>query len=349
MSAAAGLPGPVRDNHRFDEAALERYLADHVEGFRGPLTVRQFSGGQSNPTFLLEAGGRRYVLRKKPPGQLLKSAHQVDREYRAMKALAATDVPVPRMHVLCEDESVVGTAFYVMDYLDGRIFRNPQLPDCPPAERAAIYDAMNDVMARLHRVDHQAVGLGDFGRPGNYFDRQIARWISQYQAAQTDQIPDMDWLIAWMPRNIPAEDSVAIAHGDYRLENMIVHPTEPRVIAVLDWELATIGHPLADLAYNCMGYHVMNPSQGGLTDVDFTASGIPSEADYVAAYCRRTGRTRIDHWNFYLSFSIFRLASIAQGVYKRGLDGNSSSPDAAKRGNLCGFLAAHAVRLAQAA
>jgi aminoglycoside phosphotransferase (APT) family kinase protein len=345
--SGAGIAGPVRDNHRFDEAALERYLARHIEGFRGPLTVRQFSGGQSNPTFLLEADGRRYVMRKKPPGQLLKSAHQVDREYKAMKALAPTDVPVPRMHALCEDESVVGTAFYVMDYLEGRIFRNPQLPDCTPAERAAIYDAMNDVMARLHRVDYQAAGLADFGRPGNYFDRQIARWISQYQAAQTEHLADMDWLIAWMPQNIPAEDSVAIAHGDYRLENMIVHPTEPRVIAVLDWELATIGHPLADLAYNCMGYHVMNPSQGGLTDVDFAASGIPREADYVAAYCRRTGRAGIDAWNFYLSFSIFRLAAIAQGVYKRGLDGNASSPDAAKRGNLCGFLAAHAVRLAQ--
>lgn len=343
----AGVAGPVRDNHRFDEAALARYLSAHVDGFRGSLTVRQFSGGQSNPTFLLEAGGRRYVMRKKPPGQLLKSAHQVDREFKAMKALSATDVPVPRMHVLCEDESVVGTAFYVMDYLEGRIFRNPQLPECSSSERAAIYDAMNEVLARLHKVDYTNVGLGDFGRPGNYFDRQIARWITQYQAAQTDSIADMDWLIAWMPKNIPAEDSVCIAHGDYRLENMIVHPTEPRVIAVLDWELATIGHPLADLAYNCMGYHVMNPSQGGLTDVDFTGSGIPRESDYVAAYCRRTGRTRIDHWNFYLSFSIFRLASIAQGVYKRGLDGNSSSPDAAKRGNLCGFLAGHAVRLAQ--
>lgn len=347
--SGAGIAGPVRDNHRFDEAALARYLAAHSEAFSGPLTVRQFSGGQSNPTFLLEAGGRRYVMRKKPPGQLLKSAHQVDREYKAMKALAATDVPVPRMHVLCEDESIVGTAFYVMDYLEGRIFRNPQLPECSSAERTAIYDAMNDVMARLHRVDYQAVGLGDFGRPGNYFERQIARWITQYQAAQTERIPDMDWLIGWMPKNIPAEDSVAIAHGDYRLENMIVHPTEPRVIAVLDWELATIGHPLADLAYNCMGYHVMNPSQGGLTDVDFASSGIPREEDYVAAYCRRTGRTRIGNWNFYLSFSIFRLASIAQGVYKRGLDGNASSPDAAKRGNICGFLAAHAVRLAQAA
>lgn len=346
MTADSG-PGSVRANHRFDEAALERYLAAHVFDFRGPLTVRQFSGGQSNPTFMLEATGRRYVLRKKPPGQLLKSAHQVDREFRAMKALAATDVPVPRMHVLCEDESVIGTSFYVMDYLEGRIFRNPQLPDCTRSERVAIYDAMNDVLARLHRVDYAAIGLGDFGKPGNYFDRQIARWITQYQAAQTDPIPDMDWLIHWMPANIPPEDSVAIAHGDYRLENMIVHPTEPRILAVLDWELATIGHPLADLAYNCMGYHVMNPSQGGLTDVDFEASGIPREADYLAAYRRRTGRTRIDNWNFYLSFAVFRLASIAQGVYKRGLDGNASSPEAAKRGNLTAFLARHAVELAQ--
>jgi aminoglycoside phosphotransferase (APT) family kinase protein len=347
--SAHSSAGEVRANHRFDEAALARYLAAHSDRFGGSLTVRQFSGGQSNPTFLLESSGRQYVMRKKPPGQLLKSAHQVDREFKAMKALAATDVPVPRMHVLCEDDSVIGTAFYVMDYLEGRIFRDPQLPDCPPAERAAIYDAMNDVMARLHKVDFQAVGLGGFGRPGNYFERQISRWITQYQAAQTESIAEMDWLIGWMPRNIPSEDSVSIAHGDYRLENMIVHPTEPRIIAVLDWELATIGHPLADVAYNCMGYHVMNPSQGGLTTVDFAVSGIPTEADYVAAYCRRTGRTRIESWNFYLSFSIFRLASIAQGVYKRGLDGNSSSPDAAKRGNLCGFLAAHARRLAEAA
>lgn len=341
-------PGPVRAAHRFDEAALERYLVKAVAGFEAPLSVQQFGGGQSNPTFLLSAGGKRYVMRKKPPGVLLKSAHQVDREYRIMKALAATDVPVPKMHVLCEDESVVGTAFYVMDFLDGRIFRDPRLPGVSPTERAAIYDSMNDVLARLHKVDLARTGLTDFGKPGNYFDRQVARWITQYRAAQTDQIPEMEKLIEWMPLNIPKDDSVSIAHGDYRLENTIFHPTEPRMIAVLDWELSTIGHPLADLAYNCMGYHVQNPRQGGLVGVDHAASGIPNEADYVAKYCARVGRGKIGNWSFYLSFAVFRLASIAQGVYKRGLDGNASSETAAQFGNTCQFLAEHAWRLANA-
>lgn len=342
-------PGPVRAAHHFDEAALERYLRAHMPGFGGSLSVQQFGGGQSNPTFLLSAGAKRYVMRKKPPGQLLKSAHQVDREYRIMKALAQTDVPVPRMHVLCEDESVVGTAFYVMDFLEGRIFRDPRLPGLAPAERTAIYDSMNDVLARLHKVDFAKVGLGDFGKPGNYFERQIARWITQYRAAQTDQIADMERLIEWMPKNIPSDDSVSIAHGDYRLENSIFHPTEPRMIAVLDWELSTIGHPLADLAYNCMGYRVQNPRQGGLVGVDFAATGIPSEHAYVSKYCARVGRDRIENWPFYLSFSVFRLASISQGVYKRGLDGNASSATAATAGNSCQFLAEHAWRLAHEA
>lgn len=342
-------PGPVRTAHRFDEAALERYLRVHMAGFEGPLSVQQFGGGQSNPTFLLSAGGKRYVMRKKPPGQLLKSAHQVDREYRIMKALSQTDVPVPRMHVLCEDESVVGTAFYLMDFLEGRIFRDPQLPSLAPAERTAIYDSMNDVLARLHKVDFAKVGLGDFGKPGNYFERQIARWITQYRAAQTDQIADMERLIEWMPKNIPSDDSVTIAHGDYRLENSVFHPTEPRMIAVLDWELSTIGHPLADLAYNCMGYRVQNPRQGGLVGVNFAATGIPSEQAYVSKYCARVGRERIENWPFYLSFSVFRLASISQGVYKRGLDGNASSATAATAGNSCQFLAEHAWRLAHEA
>jgi aminoglycoside phosphotransferase (APT) family kinase protein len=341
-------PGPVRANHRFDEAALERYLRAHADGFDAPLSVQQFGGGQSNPTFLLTSGARQYVMRKKPPGQLLKSAHQVDREFRIMKALAQTDVPVPRMHVLCEDESVIGTAFYVMDYLEGRIFRDPQLPGVAPAERAAIYDSMNDVLARLHKVDFAAIGLGDYGRPGNYFERQVSRFITQYRGAQTDQIPEMEKLIEWMPHNIPKEDSVSIAHGDYRLENTIFHPTEPRMIAVLDWELSTIGHPLADLAYNCMGHHVMNPRQGGLVGIDHAATGIPAERDYVARYCERTGRGRIENWSFYLSFSVFRLASIAQGVYKRGLDGNASSENANAFGNACQFLAGEAWRLANA-
>jgi aminoglycoside phosphotransferase (APT) family kinase protein len=309
--------------------------------------VQQFGGGQSNPTFLLTSGSNRFVLRKKPPGKLLKSAHQVDREYRIMKALAATDVPVPRMIALCEDESVIGTAFYVMAYLEGRIFRDPQMPGSSREERAAVYDSMNDVLARLHKVDFAGIGLGDFGRPGNYFERQISRFIQQYRAAQTEQIPEMEELIAWLPGSIPLEDSVSIAHGDYRLENTIFHPTEPRMIAVLDWELSTIGHPLADLAYNCLGYHYINPRQGGLVGIDHGATGIPTEDEHVRRYCERTGRGPIEKWPFYVSFSLFRLASISQGVYKRGLDGNASSETAAQFGNTCQFLAENAWRLAQ--
>lgn len=340
-------PGPVRAVHAFDEAALAGYLQREAGIPASGLVVQQFGGGQSNPTFLLTSGSNRFVLRKKPPGKLLKSAHQVDREYRIMKALAATDVPVPRMIALCEDESVIGTAFYVMAYLEGRIFRDPQIPGSSREERAAVYDSMNDVLARLHKVDFAGIGLGDFGRPGNYFERQISRFIQQYRAAQTEQIPEMEELIAWLPGNIPLEDSVSIAHGDYRLENTIFHPTEPRMIAVLDWELSTIGHPLADLAYNCLGYHYINPRQGGLVGIDHAATGIPTEDEHVRRYCERTGRGPIEKWPFYVSFSLFRLASISQGVYKRGLDGNASSETAAQFGNTCQFLAENAWRLAQ--
>jgi aminoglycoside phosphotransferase (APT) family kinase protein len=340
-------PGPVRAVHAFDEGALAAYLQREAGIPASGLVVQQFGGGQSNPTFLLTSGSNRFVLRKKPPGKLLKSAHQVDREYRIMKALAATDVPVPRMIALCEDESVIGTAFYVMAYLEGRIFRDPQMPGSSREERAAVYDSMNDVLARLHKVDFAGIGLGDFGRPGNYFERQISRFIQQYRAAQTEQIPQMEELIAWLPGNIPVEDSVSIAHGDFRLENTIFHPTEPRMIAVLDWELSTIGHPLADLAYNCLGYHYINPRQGGLVGIDHVATGIPTEEEHVRRYCERTGRGPIQNWPFYVSFSLFRLASISQGVYKRGLDGNASSETAAQFGNTCHFLAENAWRLAQ--
>ncbi len=329
----------VLDRHKFDEAALTRWCEANVEGFEGPLTVRQFQGGQSNPTFQLITPNRKYVMRKKPPGKLLASAHQVDREYRAMKALADTPVPVPHMYALCEDEGVVGTSFYVMEHLEGRVFRDPTLPDMEPAERAAIYDEMNRVLAELHNVDHEAVGLGDYGRPGNYFERQIGRWIKQYRAAETETIESMEKLIAWMPDHIPAEDSVSIAHGDYRLENTMFHPTEPKMIAVLDWELSTIGHPLADLGYNSMLYRIDSPTMGTLTRVDFAATGIPSEAAYVDAYCKRTGRDGIENWPFYVGFSVFRLAAIAQGVYKRGLDGNASSERAALYGNAAKMLA----------
>ncbi|RJF88159.1 phosphotransferase family protein [Oleomonas cavernae] len=331
--------GAVREAHRFDEGRLAEYLKGAVPGFAGPLTVTQFKGGQSNPTFLLATPARRYVLRKKPPGKLLASAHQIEREYKVIEALAKTDVPVAEAVLLCEDPEVIGTAFYVMGHVDGRVLRDPQLPGMTRDERAAIYDSMNDVMARMHKVDVNAVGLGDFGKPGNYFDRQIGRWSKQYEAAKTDDVAPMDALMAWLPANIPPGDQVTIAHGDYRLENTICHPTQPRILAVLDWELATLGHPLADVAYNCMPYHIADPTMGNLMNVDFAATGIPTEAEYLAAYCQRTGRDGIPSWEFYLAFAMFRLASIAQGVYKRGLDGNASSEKAIMYGAVARFLA----------
>lgn len=327
MSADPGIPtlGDVRPAHRLDEAALDRWLAANLEGYQGPLTVRQFQGGASNPTYLLTAGGARYVMRKKPPGVLLASAHQVDREYRVMAALGKTGFPVPKMRALCEDDTVAGATFYVMDFLEGRIFRDARLPGMTPAQRTAIYDALNAVMAQLHAIDPAEVGLSDYGRPGNYFERQIGRWIKQYRGAETDRIEAMEALIEALPARVPADDTVTIAHGDYRLENVMFHPTEPRIIAVLDWELSTLGHPLADLAYNCILWHSRSESWGTLDGIDLATSGIPTEADYVAAYCRRTGRTRIPEFNFYLAFSLFRLASISQGVFKRNLDGIGTS------------------------
>lgn len=320
---------PLRESvapaHRFDEAVLEAWLKAEIPGFGDSLRVQQFEGGASNPTFLLTTqtpdGPWRYVLRKKPPGTLLASAHQVEREYKVMKALGATDVPVPRMRALCEDPAVIGTAFYVMDFLAGRIFRDATLPGLSPPERAAIYDELNATLAKLHQVDYAAVGLTDFGRAGGYFERQLSRWIKQYRGAETEAIPAMEQLIAELPARIPADDSVTIAHGDYRLENVMFHPTEPRLIAVLDWELSTIGHPLADVAYNAFLWHSESQVWGSLLGVDFAASGIPTEADYVAAYCKRTGRGEIADWPFYLAFGVFRLASISQGVYARQLSG----------------------------
>jgi len=311
--------------HRFDEARLAAWMGANVEGFQAPLLVQQFQGGASNPTFLLTGGdGHLYVLRKKPPGQLLSSAHQVDREYRAMKALAG-HIPTPVMRALCEDPEVIGTTFYVMDYLEGRIFRDATLPDLSPAERAAIYDDLNATLAKLHAVDFEAVGLGDYGRPGNYFERQVARWTRQYRDAESELIPAMEALIAELPGRIPADQSVSIAHGDYRLENVMFHPTEPRLIAVLDWELSTSGHPLADIAYNGFLWRSHSPGWGSLDGVDFVTSGIPTEEEYVAAYCRRTGRAGIEDWAFYMAFGIFRLASIGQGVYRRVLAGNAAT------------------------
>lgn len=324
--ASPALPvGEVAERQRFDETALDAWLGARIDGFGSGLRVQQFQGGASNPTFLLTTDAGRYVLRKKPPGPLLASAHQVDREHRIISALGPTRVPVPQVRALCEDESVIGTAFYVMDFLEGRVFRDAALPSLSPAERAAVYDELNATLAALHQVDVEAAGLADYGRPGDYFERQVRRWTTQYRGAETETIPEMETLIETLPARIPADRSTGIAHGDYRLENVMFHPTEPRLIAVLDWELSTLGHPLADLAYNAFLWRSDSPSWGSLQGVDFATSGIPTEAAYVEAYLKRTGRGPIEDWPFYVAFGVFRLASISQGVYRRVLAGTAAS------------------------
>jgi aminoglycoside phosphotransferase (APT) family kinase protein len=326
---------PVAEAHRFDVAALERYLATRIEGLCGPIAAEQFNGGQSNPTYKLSAGGRSYVLRRKPPGKLLPSAHAVEREYRVITALAPTDVPVARTHCLCEDESVIGTAFYVMDFIPGRIFWDPRLPGAAREERRAIFDELNRVIAALHSVDYAALGLADYGKPGNYFTRQIDRWSRQYKASETERIYAMDRLIEWLPRNIPAGDRTAIVHGDYRLDNVIFHPTQPRILAVLDWELSTLGHPMADLSYHMMAWRLAADEFRGLRGVDCEALGIPTEDAYLDAYLRRTGATgrpSAREWSFYLAYNLFRLAAILQGVMARALAGNAASAQAQDAG-----------------
>ncbi|MBY0612484.1 MAG: phosphotransferase family protein [Beijerinckiaceae bacterium] len=332
----------------FDRAALADFLAGAIEGFHGLRSVEKFAGGQSNPTFKLVAASGSYVLRRKPAGTLLKSAHAIEREYQVMKALAATDVPVPRMLLLCEDESVIGTAFFVMDYLEGRIFWDPALPDLSSEDRAAVYDGMNAALAALHRVDVVSVGLSAFGRPGDYFARQLSRWTDQYRASETGVLSAMDRLIAWLADNLPPDDGrVSLVHGDYRIDNMIFDKNAPRLLALLDWELSTLGHPFADLAYQCMQWRL--PNQGrmrGLAGVDRAAIGLPSEAQYVARYCERMGLAGIPNWTFYLAFSFFRLAAILQGVKKRALDGNASNPEAGlKMGEAVPVLAQMAILL----
>jgi len=325
---------PVREAHRFDETALADHLAKQLPDFEGPLALRQFEGGQSNPTFLIEAGDRRYVLRKQPPGQLLRSAHQVDREYRVISALAGSEVPVPKTYLLCEDRSVIGTPFYLMEWVEGRVITDGALPGFTPSERTAAYEDFVRVLAALHRIDPFEVGLGDFGRPGNYYARQISRWSRQYEASKTDPIPEMDALIEWLPANVPESGETRIVHGDYRIGNCILHPTQPRIVAVLDWELSTLGHPLGDLAYFCQAYRGEATPGASLVGVDLEALGIPDEQQVVARYCELTGRERIDDWNFYMVFVMFRSAAIVQGVYKRGLDGNASSERAREYGAL---------------
>jgi len=321
----------IREQHLFDVAALKTYMQENVAGFGQDFEIRQFLFGQSNPTFVIHDGKKRYVMRKKPPGKLLPSAHAVDREYRIISALNETDVPVARTYALCTDGAVIGTPFYVMDFVEGRVFRLPVGDDFKDAaERRTVFFSMNETLAKIHMVDWQALGLEDFGKAGNYMARQIGRWSKQYAATQTDQIESMDNLIKWLPEHIPDDDRTTIVHGDFRLENLIIHPTEPRVAAVLDWEISTLGHPLADLAYNCMGYHLPDIGREDLTlqGRDLEEMGIPEEAEYVEAYCRRTGSGKPENWAFFLAFSVFRLAAIVQGVYKRGLDGNASSETA---------------------
>lgn len=330
---------PVLDAHRFDEDALTRFMSDHVDGFAPPLTVTQFQGGMSNPTFLLTDGsGKRYVLRKKPPGELLPSAHAVDREFKVISALNATDVPVAKAYALCEDDAVIGQAFYIMEFLEGRVFRDVALPDLPPDERRAIYESMIDALAKLHSVDFEAVGLSDYGRVGGYITRQVRRWSQQYEATKTEEIPEMDKLTTWLNDNMPDDSLTTIVHGDFRLENLIYHPTEPRVLAVVDWELGTLGNPLSDLAYNCLTYHYADPRWGDIINLDYDAVGIPSEEDYVAQYCARTGR-EIDDYTYYLVLSLFRFAAIIQGVYYRGVQGNAATPAALQRKGKCELLA----------
>ncbi len=326
-----------------DEAKLADYLAGHIEGFKGPLSATKFSGGQSNPTFKLEAASGVYVLRRQPPGKLLKSAHAVDREFRVYQALANTDVPVPKVYHLCEDRDVIGSMFYVMECCDGRIFWDAALPELDSNEqRTQAYDQMNQVLAAIHSVDVASVGLSDYGKPGNYFERQLGRWTQQYRASETQTIEAMDKLIAWLEEHIPEDDGrVSLVHGDFRLDNMIFAPDEARIIAVLDWELSTLGHPFADLAYQCMQLRMPANSgnMSGLAGADRAALGIPTEKEYVAKYCERMGIDKIDHWAFYLAFSFFRLAAIAQGVAKRALDGNASNKEAMKVGAFVAPLA----------
>ncbi len=324
----------VRKAHQIDTGALQEYMQANVDGFSGTISISQFKGGQSNPTYRIDTPDRSYVLRRKPPGKLLPSAHAVDREYRVITALGQTDVPVPKSYALCEDDEVIGTAFYIMSFADGRIFWEPTLKDMEKGERGAIYDAMNDVIAKLHLVDYDAVGLGEFGKPGNYFERQIGRWSKQYKASETEEIPAMDKLIEWLPGNIPPGDETSIVHGDYRLDNMVFHPTEPRVIAVLDWELSTLGHPLGDFSYHVMPWRVDPTLFRGLGGLDLTGMGIPTEEEYVAAYCRRTGRESIGNWNFYMAYNMFRLAAIAQGIMGRVRDGTAASKHAVDTGKM---------------
>ena len=333
---------------QLDLAVLGPYLEAQITGFRGLKSAKKFSDGQSNPTFLLSTGSGQYVLRRQPPGELLKSAHAVDREYQVMTALRDSDVPVPRTFHLCEDREVIGSLFFVMEYVQGRLFWDPALPDLDKGQRARIYDEMNRVLAALHNTDVEAAGLSDFGYPGNYFQRQVNRWSKQYLASETDRIDAMHVLMDWLPASMPADDGqVSLIHGDYRIDNIIFHPRQEKALALLDWELSTLGHPYADLAYQCMQWRMQHDAAiAGLGGIDRSQLGIPVEEDYVERYCRRRGISHIDHWDSYLVFGFFRFAAILQGVMKRALEGDASSKKAMDYGNLAPVLAEMAVKLA---
>ena len=329
----------------FDRDLLSGWLREHLAGFSGLRNIVKFPGGQSNPTYKLVTDRTSYVMRCKPApmAQLLPTAHAIEREYRVMAGLAATDVPVPRVHCLCEDESVIGRAFYIMDCMEGRVMWNQALPDVDPGNRTAIYQEMNRIIALLHSVDPAAVGLDGFGRPNGYMQRQISRWTNQFRACETENQPAMERLIEWLPEHIPPGEEAAIVHGDFRIDNMIFANDRPRVIAILDWELSTLGHPLADFSYHCLSWHLPSQQFRGLSDLNPAVDGIPSEREYIAQYCERTGRSMaevLSHWNFYLAFNLFRLAGIAQGIVKRALEGTASHARAIDNRQLVEPLAA---------
>ena len=326
---------PVAERQKVDLGALSDYMHKHVDGFSGDLQIQQFKGGQSNPTFMLTAGSQRYVLRTKPApaAKLLPSAHAIEREFRVMDALSKAGFPAARQYALCEDEEVIGRAFYIMEFMDGRVLWDQSMPDMSNAERAAHYDEMNRVIAQLHTIDYKAIGLETYGKPGNYFGRQIDRWTRQYKASETEHIPAMEHLIEWLPQHIPAGEQTTIVHGDYRLDNMIFHPTEPRILAVLDWELSTLGHPLADFSYHCMSWHIVPGLFRGIAGLDLKSLGIPSEEDYLAKYSERTGiAIHKEDFRFYLAYNMFRMAGILQGIMKRYQDGTAASEQALKNG-----------------
>jgi aminoglycoside phosphotransferase (APT) family kinase protein len=324
----------VAEAHLFDAPRLEEYMAPRVAGFAGPLKVRQFKGGQSNPTYLLTTPGAQYVLRRKPPGKLLPSAHAVDREYAVMTALGLIGFEVPRTHLLCTDETVIGTAFFIMDHVAGRIFWDGRLPEVSREERAGIYDSMNATLARLHNVDYRAIRLGEYGKEGDYVARQIARWSKQYRLSETGRIEAMEKLVDWLPRHLPQGETTRLVHGDYRLDNLIIAPASPKVLAVIDWELSTLGDPLADFSYHLMQWRMPESHRGGLLGLDLSSLGIPSEADYVALYCERTQRNSLPDIDYYVAYNMFRLAAILQGIAGRVRDGTAASAEAAEQAKM---------------